>query len=74
MKVTKRILAIVMATLMLVGTCGVAASAADSLQAMIDAAVDTVTMTGDMTESVVIDKDLTLDLGGYRMGSANEAL
>ncbi len=71
MKVTKRILAIVMTALMLLGTCGVAASAANSLQAAIDAASagDTVTMTGDTTESVVINKDLTLDLGGYELKS-----
>ena len=69
MKVTKRILAIVMTALMLLGTCGVAASAAGSLQAAINAAGegDTVTMTGDTTESVVINKDLTLDLGGYEL-------
>ncbi len=67
MKVTKRILAIVMSLLMILSTCAVAASAAGTLQALIDAAGDTVTMSGDTIESVVINKDLTLDLGGYEL-------
>lgn len=69
MKVTKRILAIVMTMLMLLGTCAVAASAAGTLQAAINnaSAGGTVTMSGDTTESVVINKDLTLDLGGYEL-------
>ena len=71
MKIAKRILAIVMTALMLVSTVAVAASSAGSLQAAIDAAAagDTVTMSANTTESVVIDKDLTLDLGGYRLTS-----
>ncbi|MBQ7542926.1 MAG: hypothetical protein IJT44_11615, partial [Clostridia bacterium] len=69
MKITNRILALVMTMLMLAGSCAVAASAAGSLQAAIDdaAAGDVVVMSADTTESVVIRKDLTLDLGGYTL-------
>ena len=69
MKITKRILALVMTMLMLTGTCAVAASAVDSLQAAIDAAAagSTVTMSADTVESVIINKDLTLDLGGHEL-------
>ena len=59
MKITKRILAVLLPALMLLSTCAVAAAAAQSLQSAIDAAAagSTVTMPRSTTESVVIRKD-----------------
>lgn len=65
MKIAKRILAIALTVIMIVGTCAVAASAAGSLQAAIDAADGSYTLTSNVTESIVIDKDFILDLGGH---------
>ncbi|MGN0636524.1 MAG: hypothetical protein ACI4I5_09930 [Acutalibacteraceae bacterium] len=65
MKIAKRILAIAVTVLMIVSTCAVAASAAGSLQAAIDAADGSYTLTANVTESIVIDKDFTLDLNGH---------
>ncbi len=69
MKTAKRVLAVIIAVIMIVGTCAVAASAAETLQSKIDAAAagDTVTMTKNTTESVTITKNITLDLGGYQL-------
>ena len=69
MKTAKRVLAVIIAVIMIVGTCAVAASAAETLQSKIDAAAagDTVTMTKNTTESVTINKNITLDLGGYQL-------
>ena len=67
MKITKRVLALVVAALMIFSTFAVAASAATSVQAMIDeaAAGSTVTLTkNSIGESITINKDITLDLGG----------
>jgi len=71
MKSAKRILAIVMAMLMVIGTCAVAASAASSLQNAIDAAGSSYTMSGKSVGSIVIDgkNDFTLDLNGYELVS-----
>lgn len=73
MKTAKRVLATIVAVLMIIGTCAVAASAetAATLQAKIDnaAAGDVVTMDGNTTASITINKSITLDLGGYRLTS-----
>lgn len=65
MKIAKRILAIAMTVFMIVGTCAIAASAAGSVQAAIDAADGSYTLTSNVTESIVINKDFVLDLGGH---------
>lgn len=65
MKIAKRMLAVVVTVLMIVSTCAVAASAAGTLQDAINAADDMYTLTADVTESIVIDKSLTLDLNGH---------
>ncbi len=72
MKTAKRVLALVVTVLLLVGCMSVAASAAYDLQAAINSAAagDTVTMPEDVTASVVIDKDLILDLGGHELTGA----
>ncbi len=69
MKTAKRVLALVVTVLLLVSSAAVAASAAYDLQKAIDSAAagDTVTLPSDVTASVVIDKDLTLDLGGHEL-------
>ena len=67
MKTAKRVLAVMIAVIMIVGTCAVAASAATTLQAKIDAAAagSTVTLDAAYTiESVKINKDITIDLNG----------
>lgn len=66
MKTAKRVLAILMAMLMAVSVFAVAASAAGSLQTAIDnaAAGATVKINSNTKESVTINKNLTLDLGG----------
>jgi len=71
MKTAKRVLAVIIAVIMIVGTCAVAASAAETLQSKIDAAAagDTVTLTKNTTETITISKSITLDLGGYRLTS-----
>jgi len=67
MKTAKRVLAVIVAVLMIVGTCAVAASAADSLQAQIDAGAATITLTKNANESITVDRDITIDLAGYRI-------
>jgi len=64
MKTANRVLAILLAMLMAVSTFAVAASAAASLQADIDGSDNVASISVNTKESVVIDKDLTLDLGG----------
>ena len=80
MKTAKRVLAVIVAVIMIVGTCAVAASAATTLQAKIDAAApgDTVTLdvtaSGTTTESVTVNKDITIDLNGQTLfGVMNKA-
>ena len=72
MKTAKRALALLLSVLLLTGGMSMSVNAVYDLQAEIDnAAVGaTVTLSGDVTASVVIDKDLTLDLGGYTLTSA----
>ena len=71
MKTARRVLSIVLTVLMIVGTCAIAASAFETLQAEINAAApgSTVTMTKNTTETIEIKKNLTLDLGGYQLTS-----
>ena len=69
MKTAKRVLAVLVAVIMVVGTCAVAASAADSLQAQIDAGAATITLTKNTTESITVDRDIMIDLAGYRLNS-----
>ena len=63
MKTAKRVLATIVAVVMIIGTCAVAASAetAETLQAKIDnaAAGDVVTMEGNPTASITINKNST---------------
>ena len=65
----RKMLAVMLAVLMALSVLSVAASASLNLQSAIDDAApgSTVTMKGNTTESVVITKDLTLDLGGYQL-------
>ena len=69
MKTARRILASIMAIIMVLGVCTVAASAATSLQALIDATAEggTLTLTKSYNESVVINKSITLDLNGFEV-------
>ena len=72
MKSAKRILAIVIAMLMVIGTCAVAVSAVEPpLQDRINAAAagSTVKLTKQEVCSIVIENknDLTLDLNGYEL-------
>ena len=69
MKTARRILASIMTILMVLGVCTVAASAATSLQALIDATAEggTLTLTKSYNESVVINKSITLDLNGFEV-------
>lgn len=69
MKTAKRVLASMIAVLMIVGTCVIAASAADTLQAQIDGGAATITLTKNTTESITINRDVTIDLNGYRLVS-----
>lgn len=77
MKTAKRVLAVIVAVIMIVGTCAVAASAATTLQAKIDAASagDTVTLNAAYTiETVTVNKDITIDLnGGVLRGADGKA-
>ncbi len=67
MKSAKRVLAVLIAMMMIVGTCAVAASAA--VQDQIDAATSQYTLPGQTIGSIVIDgKDnFVLDLNGYEL-------
>ncbi len=69
MKTARRILASIMTIIMVLGVCTVAASAATSLQALIDATAEggTLTLTKSYNESVVINKAITLDLNGFEI-------
>ena len=69
MKTAKQALALIVTVLLIVGSMSIAASAAYDLQAAINGASEgaTVTLPGDVTATVVIDKELTLDLGGYTL-------
>lgn len=64
MKMAKRVLAIVLTVFMVVGTCAVAASAEETLQAQIDSGASTVYLAKSTQESVVINRDVTIDLQG----------
>lgn len=66
MKTAKRVLAIIVTVIMLVGTCAVAASAAD-LQAQINGTQPVVTLYEDTRESITINRDVTINLNGYRL-------
>ena len=67
MKTAKRVLASIVAVLMIVGTCVIAASAAGTLQAQIDGGAATIKLTGHTTESITVNRDITIDLNGYRL-------
>ena len=69
MKTTQKVLALLLTMLLVISSAAVAVSAAYDLQAEIDSAAagGTVTLPSDMKASVVIDKDLTLDLGGHEL-------
>lgn len=73
MKTAKRALAVMIAVLMVASTCVIAASAATSLQAKIDAAAAGATVkldataSGVTTESVTVNKDITIDLNGQTL-------
>jgi hypothetical protein len=67
MKTAKRVLAVMIAVIMIVGTCAVAASAATTLQAQIDGGASTITLTKNTTETITVNGDITINLNGYRL-------
>jgi hypothetical protein len=67
MKTAKRVLAVIVALVMIVGTCTVAASAAGSLQAQIDGGATKITLTKNTYETLTVNRDLEIDLNGYRL-------
>ena len=69
MKMAKRVLAVIVAMIMVVGTCAVAASAAVDYQAELDAGHD-ITLTADTRATFTVTKDVTIDLGGHLLKSA----
>jgi len=71
MKTAKRVLALIVTLLMIASTCAVAASAADSLQAQINAGATEITLTKNTKESITINGDVTVNLAGYRLTGAD---
>ena len=69
MKTAKRVLAVIIAVMMIVGTCAVAASAeGGSLQAQIDRGVNPVVLQANTTESITItNKTVTINLNGFQL-------
>lgn len=66
----KRILAIVVAVIMVIGTCAVAASALGTYQAKINNGETEITLTSDTRETLTINSgDVTIDLNGYELKS-----
>jgi hypothetical protein len=63
MKTAKRVLAILLAMLMAVSAFAVAASAAESIASQL-ASGNTASISQNTRESVIIEKDATIDLGG----------
>ena len=68
MKMAKRVLALIVSVIMIVGTCAVAASAAVDYQAELDAGRD-ITLEADTQATFTVTKDVTIDLGGHTLKS-----
>lgn len=72
MKMAKRVLAVIVAVIMIVGTCAVAASAAYTTT--VTDGKTLITLNSDTTETFTFNSgDVTIDLGGHTLRSPNGA-